>query len=29
MELADRGELRPEERVAVLFTGVGRGAESS
>jgi threonine dehydratase len=24
MELARRGELRPEERVAVLFTGVGR-----
>jgi len=24
MELARRGELGPEERVAVLFTGVGR-----
>jgi threonine synthase len=25
LELAERGELRPDERVAVLFTGVHRG----
>ncbi len=28
LELAERGQLHPEERVAVLFTGAGRGPQA-